>query len=277
LQNPQEKRRRRRLHRRLVMIRCSRKSLALNPNFLKSYSSLRAFSSPTPCDFPTTSSVDHTRGFHEATRSPLPILGFKKGGPLSLLLAAKAPYPSCNFLRSYCSENIGRDGVKSSEWTEEIEYLDESGGVIYTGKGVRSVEPGLDDHVMIGDIRKPLHNISAVAKIVEVVKRWKWGPELETQLDKLQFVPNTTHIVQALKVINESDASLSLFRWAKRQPWYVPNDECYLMLFDGLNQNRDFDGIQQLFDEMVSGKGIAASATAYNRVIQYLAKAEKLE
>uniref|UniRef100_A0A7N2LJ92 Smr domain-containing protein n=2 Tax=Quercus lobata TaxID=97700 RepID=A0A7N2LJ92_QUELO len=51
------------------------------------------------------------------------------------------------------------------------------------------------------------------------------------------------------------------------------------MLFDGLNQNRDFEGIQLLFDEMVgdsSNNGIS-SFTAYNRVIQYLAKAEKLE
>lgn len=181
-------------------------------------------------------------------------------------------------LRSYCSGKSS-DGDKSSEWTEEIQYLDESGSVIYSGKGIRSVEPGLDDHVMIGGIKKPIFNASAVAKIVEVVNRWKWGPELETQLDKLQFVPKMVHITQALRVIKDSDASLSLFRWAKRQSWYVPDDDCYGMLFDGMNQSRDFDGIQSLFDEMVqdSGKGGISSFGAYNRVIQYLAKAEKLE
>ncbi|KAK8671297.1 hypothetical protein V6N13_037895 [Hibiscus sabdariffa] len=174
-----------------------------------------------------------------------------------------------SFIRSYCSR----------EWTGDIDYLDESGSVIYSGKGVRSVEPGLDDHVMVGGLRKPIMNASAVAKIVEVVKRWKWGPELETQLDKIQFMPNMTHITQAMKVVKESDASLSLFRWAKRQSWYVPSDECYEILFDGLNQSRDFDAIQSLFDELVqesSGNG-ASLFSAYNRVIQYLAKAEKLE
>ncbi|KAL5820535.1 hypothetical protein ACOSQ3_022417 [Xanthoceras sorbifolium] len=183
-----------------------------------------------------------------------------------------------SFVRSYCTGK-SNDGDKSNEWTEEIEYLDESGSVIYSGKGVRSVEPGLDDHVMVGELKKPLLNASAVAKIVEVVNRWRWGPELDTQLDKLQFVPKMVHITQALKVIKDSDALLSLFRWAKRQSWYFPNDECYIMLFDGLNQHKDFDGIQSLFDEMVhdSSKDGFSSIGAYNRVIQYLAKAEKLE
>ncbi|GKV06792.1 hypothetical protein SLEP1_g18634 [Rubroshorea leprosula] len=182
-----------------------------------------------------------------------------------------------SLFRSYCSGEKSDDG--SGEWTDEIEYLDESGSIIYSGKGLRSVEPGVDDHVMVGELKKPFLNASAVAKIVEVVKRWKWGPELETQLDKLQFLPNMTHITQALKVINESDASLSLLRWAKRQSWYSPSDECYIMLFDRLNRDRDFNGIQSLFDEMIqdsSNNGVS-SFSAYNRVIQYLAKAEKLE
>ncbi|KAK3211802.1 hypothetical protein Dsin_016508 [Dipteronia sinensis] len=204
-------------------------------------------------------------------RNPNFITSAKLASNLSLV---KSP----SFVRSYCTGKSS-DGDKFNEWTEEIEYLDESGSVIYSGKGFRSVEPGLDDHVMVGELKKPLLNASAVAKIVEVVNRWRWGPELETQLDKLQFVPKMVHITQALKVIKESDASLSLFRWAKRQSWYVPNDECYIMLFDGLNQRRDFDGIQSLFDEMVhdSSKDGISSFGAYNRVIQYLAKAEKLE
>ncbi|KAK9269667.1 hypothetical protein L1049_001445 [Liquidambar formosana] len=181
------------------------------------------------------------------------------------------------FVRTLCTGKNSDSG--SSEWTEEIEYLDETGSVIFTGKGIRSVEPGLDDHVMVGGLKQPLLNVSAVAKIVEVVKRWKWGPELETQLDKLQFVPNMTHITQALKIIGDGDTSLSLFRWAKRHSWYSPNDECYMLLFDRLNESRDFDGIQSLFDDMIrdsSNNGIS-SFSSYNRVIQYLARAEKLE
>ncbi|XP_051128690.1 pentatricopeptide repeat-containing protein At1g79490, mitochondrial [Andrographis paniculata] len=183
------------------------------------------------------------------------------------------------FTREFCSGKQIRGD--SHEWTEEIDYLDESGSVIYSGKGIRSVEPGIDDHVMAGELRKPISNIAAVSKIVEIVKRWRWGPDMEAQLDRLQFVPDTIHIAQALKVIDDSDALLSLFRWAKRQPWYVPDDDCYVALFDKLNSSRDFDGIQSIFEEMVgdSGGGEAspAAAGAYNRVLQYLGKAEKLE
>ena len=50
-------------------------------------------------------------------------------------------------------------------------------------------------------MKKPNLKASVVAKIVDVVSRWKWGPELETQLDKLQFVPNMIHVTQRLKVI----------------------------------------------------------------------------
>ncbi|CAN4078042.1 unnamed protein product [Withania somnifera] len=185
---------------------------------------------------------------------------------------------SCNFTSKFPSTS-SRTFCSGNEWTDDVEYLDESGSVIYSGKGIRSVEPGFDDHIMVGGLKKPIRNAAAVAKLVEIVKRWKWGPDMETQLDKLQFIPNMTHIMQALKVMEDRDASLSLFRWAKRQPWYKPNDVCYITLFDKLNQSRDFDGIQSVFDDMVldSGENGASLFNAYNRGIQYLAKAEKFE
>lgn len=181
------------------------------------------------------------------------------------------------FIRNYCSKRERSE--ESNEWIGDIDYLDESGGVIYSGKGIRPVEPGMDDHVMVGGLKKPILNASAVAKIVEIVKRWKWGPDMETQLDRLHFLPNMTHIIQALKIIDDGDASLGLFRWAKRQSWYSPNDDCYSILFDRLNESRDYEGIQSVFDDMVrdSGEGGMSSFSAYNRVIQLLAKAEKLE
>eukprot|EP00268_Persea_americana_P060349 TRINITY_DN7506_c0_g1_i2.p1 TRINITY_DN7506_c0_g1~~TRINITY_DN7506_c0_g1_i2.p1 ORF type:complete len:132 (+),score=6.51 TRINITY_DN7506_c0_g1_i2:227-622(+) len=46
-------------------------------------------------------------------------------------------HPLC---RHFASEKTPTDG--SSEWTDDIVYLDESGDVIFSGKGIRSVEPG---------------------------------------------------------------------------------------------------------------------------------------
>ncbi|KAF6139608.1 hypothetical protein GIB67_037559 [Kingdonia uniflora] len=177
-------------------------------------------------------------------------------------------------------------GDKKEQWgDDDIVYLDETGGVIYSGKGIRSVEAGVDDHVMVGDLKKTFSNASVVSKIVEIVKRWKWGPEMETHLDKLHFLPNTnmSHVNQALKEIKESDASVSLFRWAKRQSWYSLTDDCYVVLFDKLNTIRDFEGIQTLFDDMIkeyidsNKSGGSNSFMSYNRVIQHLVRAEKLE
>ena len=90
---------------------------------------------------------------------------------------------------------------------------------------------------------------------LDLLKRWKWGPEIETRLDELQFVPNMTHVVQSLKILGDVDASMSLFQWTKRQPWSSPNEEVYLLLIDGLNKAREFDRIQLLFDDIVQDSG----------------------
>ncbi|OMO63720.1 hypothetical protein CCACVL1_22332 [Corchorus capsularis] len=185
-------------------------------------------------------------------------------------------------VRSYCSGN----------WSEDVEYLDESGSVIYSGKGVRSVEPGLDDHVMVGGLKKPILNASAVAKIVEVVKRWKWGPELENQLDKLQFVPNMTHIIQAMKVVKDSDASLSLFRWAKRQsclPYKafeiyesmqaagcLLDGSTYELMIPSLAKSGRLDAAVKLFQEMKERK-FWPSFSIFASLVDSMGKAGRLD
>ncbi|OVA15705.1 Smr protein/MutS2 C-terminal [Macleaya cordata] len=246
--------------------------LAVNPNVKTSFLLLNRM-----CDAERLNSCRTLHGTDEISFLPTKekTVPFICSNSFFTQLSARNP----NFSRAFSSGKNGGDD--STEWTEDIVYLDETGDVIFSGKGIRSVEPGLDDHVMIGGLKKPFSNASAVSKIVEIVKRWKWGPQMETQLDKLHFIPNMSHINQALKEIGETDASVSLFRWAKRQPWYSSNDESYVLLFDRLNQSRDFEGIQSLFDEMirecVNSNNEISSFTAYNRVIQHLARAEKLE
>lgn len=83
-----------------------------------------------------------------------------------------------SLMRNYCLGKFKDDKV-FSEWMEEIEYLDELGSVIYIGKGVCIVELGFDDYVMLGGVKKFFLNVLVVVKIVEVVKRWKWGLEME--------------------------------------------------------------------------------------------------
>ncbi|KAF3787282.1 Pentatricopeptide repeat-containing protein [Nymphaea thermarum] len=188
---------------------------------------------------------------------------------------------SGSVLSSWLSANFrgfstSQDPAGNPKWTDEVVYLDESGEVIGSDKGIRSVEPGVDDHVLVGGVRKAFSDAAIVAKIIEIVKRWKWGPEMEAHLDRIHVTPKMVHVNQALRRIAEVHDSLSLFRWAKRQPGYVPSDECYVILFDRLNQYGDFEGIRSLFDEMIEECG-SKSFTAYSRAIQHLAKGENLE
>ncbi|MCE3051925.1 hypothetical protein HAX54_051196 [Datura stramonium] len=108
-------------------------------------------------------------GFLSASRNTAGSFNFNPKGP-------------CFSSRYYYS---GKN-TSTDEWTEEVEYLDET-GISFTPEGIRSVEPGLDDHVMVGGLKKPILNASAVAKLVEIVKRWRWGLDMETQLDKLHL------------------------------------------------------------------------------------------
>ncbi|KAJ6690030.1 hypothetical protein OIU85_006328 [Salix viminalis] len=107
---------------------------------------------------------------------------------------------------------------------------------------------------MNGWLKKPILDTSGVA-----VKRWKWGLELETQLDKLQFVPYMTHLVQALKTINETDAVVSLFKWAKRQTWvlkYLAKAEKLEVLFCCFKKAQDsgskIDAAMKLYNSMTN-------------------------
>lgn len=174
----------------------------------------------------------------------------------------------------------GREG-DSAEWTDDILYLDESGGVICSGRGLRHADPGHDSHVMVGDLRKPLSLPAAAAKIVEISRRWRWGPDLHSHLDRLPFAPSPSQLHLALSHLSDPESSLSLLRWARRQPWFSPSDDSYAVLLDRLHSAGDVDSVLSLFDEIVSDadftEGKAAFPSALNRAIQYLALAGRME
>ncbi|MQM13186.1 hypothetical protein Taro_046108 [Colocasia esculenta] len=188
-------------------------------------------------------------------------------------------------------------------WTEEVEYLDEAGEVICSGRGfVRPVDPGRDAHILVGDRPRPLSDAAAAAKILEIARRWRWGPEMEAHLGRLHFVPSPRQLSRALADLLQPagiagastvDTALGLLRWARRQSWYAPDGGAYALLLDRLSAAGDFDGLQALFDDMmvdagaVGGREESAVGTstgrsspfsaAANRAIQHLARAGRLE
>lgn len=167
------------------------------------------------------------------------------------------------------------------EWTEEVVYVDETDAVVYSGKGVRPVDPACDDHILIGGIKKPL--AGTVAKIVEIADRWRWGPQLEYQLDRIPSAPTLAHARVAMAQIRDADAALAVLGWARRQPWYEsPDSEMYTAVFDRLHHAHDYTRMQSLFNDMVEelescDLSIKDSFFAHNSVIRHLSRAGMLE
>ncbi|CAA6658144.1 unnamed protein product [Spirodela intermedia] len=204
-----------------------------------------------------------------AQNTNAPIAGSLQGGGL--------------FRRSFSgpssSSSGGGGGAEGWAAEEVVEYLNEGGEVICSGKGfIRPVNPGKDSHFLVGDRPTPLSDGAAVAKILEVVRRWRWGPDMESNLSRLQFVPSPLQLSRAISHLLRSGGA-GLLRWARRQPWYAPDDGSYSLLLDRLNSSGDFDGVQALFDDLMaeSGGGAASFSGAGNRAIQYLARAGRLE
>ncbi|GKC00552.1 pentatricopeptide repeat-containing protein, partial [Tanacetum coccineum] len=60
--------------------------------------------------------------------------------------------------------------------------------------------------------------------------------------------------------------------------WYKTSDEVYVSLIERLNECRDFDGIQSLFDDLVDDDKVKVNGfSAFSRIVRCLAKADKLE
>ncbi|XP_078436778.1 pentatricopeptide repeat (PPR) superfamily protein [Wolffia australiana] len=170
----------------------------------------------------------------------------------------------------------GSGGAAGSWAADEVEYLDEAGSVICSGRGfVRPVSPGLDSHFLVGDRARPLSDASAIAKIVELVRRWRWGPDMESHLGNLQFTPSPLHLSRSVAdLLNCPPAALALLRWARRQPWYLPDPAPFSLLLAGLNSAGDFDAVVAVFDDIAPD---AALAPAANHAVRLLAAAGRVE
>ena len=202
---------------------------------------------------------------------------------LTHLKPNQKPLPS-SFLRFLTSPSPPSDPSNGDWAAEEVEYLDEGGDLILSGKGfIRPVNPGQDSHILVGDRHRPLPDSAAVAKIVELVLRWRWGPDMEAHLNKIQFRPNSFHISRSIAALlstsagggGGADEALALLRWSRRQPWYVPDDSTYSLILEKLNCSGDYDAIQAVFEDMVADSEFCGGAA--NRAVQFLAAAGRLE
>ncbi|KMZ71780.1 Pentatricopeptide repeat-containing protein, mitochondrial [Zostera marina] len=168
------------------------------------------------------------------------------------------------------------DKDRPVEWTDEIEYLDEKGSVIDTCHGVRAVTPGHDDHFMAGSVKKSIPISTAAAKIAEIAHRWRWGPDLESHLDRLPFLPTSVHVDRALADISSSETCLAVFRWGRRQDWYTPSDSIICLLIDRLQTSGNLDSVQNILEHDLISAGFDFPV-ALNRGLRSLSSGGRLE
>ncbi|KAK1325033.1 Pentatricopeptide repeat-containing protein [Acorus calamus] len=170
----------------------------------------------------------------------------------------------------FSSSTPPKPPTTTTEWTDDIEYLDESGSLLFSGKGVRPVDPSIDGPAV--------PDSAAASKIAETVNRWRWGPDMESRLDNLHFPPKPSHVHRALLHIDDLDSSMGLFRWARRQDWYSPSADTYSFLFDKMDREGDYDGVQSLFDELIDDNDTRPFPfSASNRAVRSLVRAGRLE
>ncbi|KAJ3693511.1 hypothetical protein LUZ60_008991 [Juncus effusus] len=154
------------------------------------------------------------------------------------------------------SSSFSGSSGPTQNWTETIDYLDESGSVISTSPGARPVIPSQDSTFLAGSVHIPVSRPAAAARLASLALRHPWGPELSARLDSLPSPPCMSVLLSSMSCLPSSDPTpcLSLFNWAKRQPWFEveKSEPLFNVILQRLKGSVQSEQILNLFDEMLS-------------------------
>ncbi|KAJ4763462.1 Pentatricopeptide repeat-containing protein [Rhynchospora pubera] len=172
------------------------------------------------------------------------------------------------------------------QWTETVDYLDESGSVISTSPGARPVIPSQDSTILAGSVPLPVSHPIAAARLASLALRHPWGPDLLSRLDSLPSPPSLSVLLISISSLPSSDPtpSLSLFKWARRQTWCQPrlSEPLFNLVLQRLNGSEHSQHVLNLFDEMLSlgekdQELLSNFSPSLNLAVQLLAGASLLE
>ncbi|BAF15763.1 Os04g0612800 [Oryza sativa Japonica Group] len=118
----------------------------------------------------------------------------------------------------------------AAEWTDTVDYLDESGEVLSSAPGARAAVPGADATILSGSSAHPLPRPAAAARLAALALRFRSGPSLSAALSALPSQPDPALLLLAASSLPASDPTplLALVAWARVQPWFVPSDDTLL-------------------------------------------------
>ncbi|XP_002982666.2 pentatricopeptide repeat-containing protein At1g79490, mitochondrial [Selaginella moellendorffii] len=121
-----------------------------------------------------------------------------------------------------------------------------------------------------------LSNADLISKILYVVRRPYWSPEVERELQLLDIRPSEFHINEVLKNIQEPDVANGFFQWIRRQKWYVPSTYSFSILLNTYGRGKDFQAVQRVLADLKADK-CPMTTVAYNTLIKVYGKAHKLD
>jgi len=166
-----------------------------------------------------------------------------------------------------------------TEWTDTVEYLDESGALLSSARGARPAVPGADPTILSGASAHPLPRPAAAARLAVLALRHRSGAPLSAALSALPSAPDAALLLLAASSLPASDPVplISLVAWARLQPWFVPSDDLSSLLAARLPPATHSSELLALFDETLGLPDLAAFPKTFNAVVSALATHGLLE
>lgn len=114
-----------------------------------------------------------------------------------------------------------------------------------------------------------------VERVLDILRRLKWGPATEAALGSLNFPMDAYQANQVLKQIPDYVVALGFFYWLKRRVGFKHDGHTYTTMVGILGRGRQFDAINLLLDQMVKD-GCEPNVVTYNRLIHSYGRANYL-
>lgn len=165
------------------------------------------------------------------------------------------------------------------EWTDTVDYLDESGELLSSAPGARPAVPGADPTILSGATAHPYPRPAAAARIASLALRHRSGAPLSAALSALPSPPDPPLLLLAASSLPGSDPTplISLISWARLQPWFVPSDDLSSLLASRLPPATHSSELLALFDDTLALPDPAAFPKTFNAIVSALATHGLLE
>uniref|UniRef100_A0ACD5UVI8 Uncharacterized protein n=1 Tax=Avena sativa TaxID=4498 RepID=A0ACD5UVI8_AVESA len=181
--------------------------------------------------------------------------------------------------RSLAPRRLSSDPPPGAEWTDTVDYLDETGEVLSSAPGARPAVPGAEPTILSGSSAHPLPRPAAAARLAALALRLRSGPSLSAALSALPSPPDPALLLLAANSLPASDPVplLSLVAWARHQPWFVPSDDLSSLVAARLPPATHSSDLMSLFDDTLAHPDPAAFPKTLNTVVSALSTHGLLE